>query len=298
MIHTLRTKCMGKRTVENQFFQRSFVFLLLLSLFSCKTTQLEKYSSLLSSDELLPFSHEEIDWQNIDEGIDFFTFSKKSGGISYNIVRINLENPALEIVTLKSKKTWQKSYSVKSFAKKNNAIVAINTSPFHIKDYILPWSKGIAIGLVVSEGKVLVEPNENYAAIAFYRTEKDGFADGFWSAKIFDKQTDVFREEKLPEEASGGFWTILRDGNICEFSNIKDVRSAVATGDSGRTLYLFAGKNLTYGECAVIFEKLGCEAAMQFDGGSSTQLVVQDKNTIRHVIPRSVVAMIGFRLKS
>ncbi|MBD5407453.1 MAG: phosphodiester glycosidase family protein [Treponema sp.] len=246
----------------------------------------------MTYDELLPFSPEEIDWQNVGEGIDSFAFSNRTNAISYTIVRINLESPRLEIVTLKSSNRWQNSCSVKSFAKKSDALVAINTSPFHIKNYILPWSKGIAIGLVISEKKVLVEPNETYSALAFYRDENSGF----WSAKIFDRQTDVFQEEKLPYEASGGFWTILRDGKIRMFGNSRDCRSAVATSDSGKTLYVFAGKNLTYGECALIFERLGCEVAMQFDGGSSSQLVVRGKNTVYQTIPRRVVAIVGFRL--
>ncbi|MBD5409279.1 MAG: phosphodiester glycosidase family protein [Treponema sp.] len=246
----------------------------------------------MTYDELLPFSPEEIDWQNVGEGIDSFAFSNRTNAISYTIVRINLESPHLEIVTLKSSNRWQNSCSVKSFAKKSDALVAINTSPFHIKNYILPWSKGIAIGLVISEKKVLVEPNETYSALAFYRDENSGF----WSAKIFDRQTDVFQEEKLPCEASGGFWTILRDGKIRMFGNSRDCRSAVATSDSGKTLYVFAGKNLTYGECALIFERLGCEVAMQFDGGSSSQLVVRGKNTVYQTIPRRVVAIVGFRL--
>lgn len=209
MTHALHTNFMCKKTAGKLLFQQSFIFFIfpLLFFFSCKTTQVENFTSPLTSDELLPFTQEEIDWQTIGDGIDFFSFSKRAG-VSYTVARINLENPRLEIVTLKSSKTWQKSCSVKSFAQKNNALVAINTSPFRIKDYILPWSKGIAIGLVISEGNVLVEPNENYSALAFYRDEHSGF----WSAKIFDKQTEVLQEKTAPFEASSGFWTILRDG--------------------------------------------------------------------------------------
>lgn len=295
MTLALHTNYACKKTFGNSLFQRSFIFFisfLLLFFFSCKTTNSTYTVSPLTYDELLPFSPEEIDWQNVGEGIDSFAFSNRTNAISYTIVRINLENPHLEIVTLKSSNKWQNSCSVKSFAKKSDALVAINTSPFHIKNYILPWSKGIAIGLVISEKKVLVEPNETYSALAFYRDENSGF----WSAKIFDRQTDVFQEEKLPCEASGGFWTILRDGKIRMFGNSRDCRSAVATSDSGKTLYVFAGKNLTYGECALIFERLGCEVAMQFDGGSSSQLVVRGKNTVYQTIPRRVVAIVGFRL--
>lgn len=295
MTLALHTNYACKKTFGNSLFQRSFIFFisfLLLFFFSCKTTNSTYTVSPLTYDELLPFSPEEIDWQNVGEGIDSFSFSNRTNAISYTIVRINLESPHLEIVTLKSSNRWQNSCSVKSFAKKSDALVAINTSPFHIKNYILPWSKGIAIGLVISEKKVLVEPNETYSALAFYRDENSGF----WSAKIFDRQTDVFQEEKLPCEASGGFWTILRDGKIRMFGNSRDCRSAVATSDSGKTLYVFAGKNLTYGECALIFERLGCEVAMQFDGGSSSQLVVRGKNTVYQTIPRRVVAIVGFRL--
>lgn len=295
MTLALHTNYACKKTFGNSLFQRSFIFFisfLLLFFFSCKTTNSTYTVSPLTYDELLPFSPEEIDWQNVGEGIDSFAFSNRTNAISYTIVRINLESPHLEITTLKSSNRWQNSCSVKSFAKKSDALVAINTSPFHIKNYILPWSKGIAIGLVISEKKVLVEPNETYSALAFYRDENSGF----WSAKIFDRQTDVFQEEKLPCEASGGFWTILRDGKIRMFGNSRDCRSAVATSDSGKTLYVFAGKNLTYGECALIFERLGCEVAMQFDGGSSSQLVVRGKNTVYQTIPRRVVAIVGFRL--
>lgn len=295
MTLALHTNYACKKTFGNSLFQRSFIFFisfLLLFFFSCKTTNSTYTVSPLTYDELLPFSPEEIDWQNVGEGIDSFAFSNRTNAISYTIVRINLESPHLEIVTLKSSNRWQNSCSVKSFAKKSDALVAINTSPFHIKNSILPWSKGIAIGLVISEKKVLVEPNETYSALAFYRDENSGF----WSAKIFDRQTDVFQEEKLPCEASGGFWTILRDGKIRMFGNSRDCRSAVATSDSGKTLYVFAGKNLTYGECALIFERLGCEVAMQFDGGSSSQLVVRGKNTVYQTIPRRVVAIVGFRL--
>ena len=295
MTLALHTNYACKKTFGNSLFQRSFIFFisfLLLFFFSCKTTNSTYTVSPLTYDELLPFSPEGIDWQNVGEGIDSFAFSNRTNAISYTIVRINLESPHLEIVTLKSSNKWQNSCSVKSFAKKSDALVAINTSPFHIKNSILPWSKGIAIGLVISEKKVLVEPNETYSALAFYRDENSGF----WSAKIFDRQTDVFQEEKLPCEASGGFWTILRDGKIRMFGNSRDCRSAVATSDSGKTLYVFAGKNLTYGECALIFERLGCEVAMQFDGGSSSQLVVRGKNTVYQTIPRRVVAIVGFRL--
>ena len=322
MTLALHTNYACKKTFGNSLFQRSFIFFisfLLLFFFSCKTTNSTYTVSPLTYDELLPFSPEGIDWQNVGEGIDWqnvgegidwqnvgegidwqnvgegidsFAFSNRTNAISYTIVRINLESPHLEIVTLKSSNKWQNSCSVKSFAKKSDALVAINTSPFHIKNSILPWSKGIAIGLVISEKKVLVEPNETYSALAFYRDENSGF----WSAKIFDRQTDVFQEEKLPCEASGGFWTILRDGKIRMFGNSRDCRSAVATSDSGKTLYVFAGKNLTYGECALIFERLGCEVAMQFDGGSSSQLVVRGKNTVYQTIPRRVVAIVGFRL--
>ena len=36
---------------------------------------------------------------------------------------------------------------------------------------------------------------------------------------------------------------------------------------------------------------------MEFDGGSSTQLVINGKNTIRQAVQRSVCAVIGFFIK-
>lgn len=269
-------------------FQKFFaVFSLTVIFLSCQTTR--KITPPIEINKLEPYQLDEIKWQNIDIGIDLFSFKNKKHKVMYEVVRIDLTNGYLNIFNMKSKNEWQKSTTVKAFAKKNNADIAINTSPFYIKTYILPWSKSKPCGIVLSEGKVLVEPNERYCGIAFYKNTNG------WRAKIFDNQKDILTNDANDlREACGGFWTILRNGQIRQFENIKDVRSAVATANDGKVLYLFAGKNLTYMECAEIFLRLNADVAMQFDGGSSTQLVIKNKNRIPQSIQRSVCAILGF----
>ena len=299
MIQNLHINLYAQRKAAGRTcFRQPFLFIaciffcfICITLFSCRTTDVNKPCIPVPDSALFPYDAAKIEWQPVSAGMDVFVHKDRKNSIMYEIVRIDLTNPALSVFSMKSKPEWQKSTTVKAFAKRTNADVAINTSPFYIKNYILPWSKVRPCGLVVSCGEVLVPPDARYCAIAFYK-EECGF-----SAQIYDSQTEVLLEERIPFEAAGGFWTIFRDGNIRQFNNIKDVRSAAATADDGRTLYLFAGTNLTYGECAVIFQKLGADTAMEFDGGSSVQLVINGKNTIRQSVQRSVCAVIGFFIK-
>lgn len=275
------------------FFRRLFsfcaFFFLFFLLFSCLSCRSVPGAAVSSEDEFFSHETEHSCWEHISNGIDFFVYKDNRSRLMYEIVRIDLRNPCLSIFTMKSTADWQKTTTVKSFAKRTGADVAINTSPFFMKNRIVPWSKGRPCGLVISDGEMLVPADGRYCAIAFYRVPGGG-----WTAKIFDRQTDVLSDGLMPDEAAGGFWTILRGGSIIPFADIKDTRSAAALSADGRMLYLLAGKNLTYGECAALLKKHGADSAMQFDGGSSTQLVVRGENTVFQNIPRTVCAIIGF----
>ena len=71
-----------------------------------------------------------------------------------------------------------------------------------------------------------------------------------------------------------------RNGKFYDFKEIKNVRSAAAVSDNGKTLYLFVGKKLSYHDCAKIFANLNVESAMEFDGGSSSQMTINKENDI------------------
>lgn len=335
------------------------------------------------------FSDEEISWRQLEEGFQIFSHSDSKTGIKYTLVKINLSNPDLELVSLlpkfsinqelfnhtesidtpeKENKSsgqnrteltdqtelgWTKTKSVEKFARETDSLVAINTTPF-MTEHKNPFSKAKPAGLQIADGKMISKPDGKYSAIAFFKNlNKDYWNENWnenrsenwnenrseklnenWSenrneklnerrnenyknpenrrkhrngefhAEIFDSQSELFtgREEtqngikQMPDFAHGGFWTILRNGEIKPFKEIKDVRSAAALKDSGKTLILFIGKPFTYTETARLFKKLGADSAIQFDGGSSANLVVNGKSCLKTGIKRKTTSAIGFRL--
>lgn len=335
------------------------------------------------------FSDEEISWRQLEEGFQIFSHSDSKTGIKYTLVKINLSNPDLELVSLlpkfsinqelfnhtesidtpeKENKSsgqnrteltdqtelgWTKTKSVEKFARETDSLVAINTTPF-MTEHKNPFSKAKPAGLQIADGKMISKPDGKYSAIAFFKNlNKDYWNENWnenrsenwnenrseklnenWSenrneklnerrnenyknpenrrkhrnggfhAEIFDSQSELFtgREEthngikQMPDFAHGGFWTILRNEEIKPFKEIKDVRSAAALKDSGKTLILFIGKPFTYTETARLFKKLGADSAIQFDGGSSANLVVNGKSCLKTGIKRKTTSAIGFRL--
>ncbi len=199
---------------------------------------------------------------------------------SYTIEKIDLLNPDLQLLT--NAPDFKFIYPG-TFARKSGASLVINTSPFK--------KNGSPAGLIIYKGRVLVEAQKKYAALAFFKEEKG------WRAEIFDSQTDLFEkygESNLPELAMGGFWTILRDGKEYEFLDRKDFRTAVGICDGGKTLLILVGKNLSYGDCAKIFKEECAEVAMELDGGSSSQMVIKGKKLLPG-IKRRVPVVLGFK---
>lgn len=387
----------GKRSAKKQAFPQRF-FAFFFSLFflffsciacvffiSCRTLSQNPESEETSGNKTFQnknpetdknleiercfFSDEEISWRQLEEGFQIFSHSDSETGIKYTLVKINLSNPDLEIVSLlpefsinqellnhtesintpgKENKSpeqnrtefgkrtelgWTKTKSVEKFARETDSLVAINTTPFML-EHKNPFSKAKPAGLQIADGKTISKPDGKYSAIAFFKNLNKDYESENWNenrseklnenwsenyknpenrrkringgfhAEIFDSQSELFtgREEtqngikQMPDFAHGGFWTILRNGEIKPFKEIKDVRSAAALKDSGKTLILFIGKPFTYTETARLFKKLGADSAIQFDGGSSANLVVDGKSCLKTGIKRKTTSAIGFRI--
>lgn len=357
-------KCSRKKTGFSAVFSfLHFVFLCIPCVFliSCRTlshtTEPESNESL--SIEKSFFSDEEISWNEIEEGFQIFSHSDSEIGVKYTLVKINLSNPNLEILSLlpnqnqrniegfytqenssgtnpeekpslenptneanpdNTKSGWTKTKSVEKFAKETDSLVAINTTPFML-EHKNPFSRAKPAGIQIAGGKIISGPDGKYSAIAFFKNRSESQnesqdenyknprnfrkqrSDGF-HAEIFDSQSEIFSSgeetqngiKSMPDFAHGGFWIILRNGEIKPFKEIKDVRSAAALKDSGTTLILFTGKPFTYTETARLFRKLGADSAIQFDGGSSANLVVNGKSCLKTGLKRKTASAIGFRL--
>lgn len=202
---------------------------------------------------------------------------------SYTIEKVDLSLPDLQITTNFEEDYEKRLFYPKEFAIKSGSEIVINTTQF-AKD-------GTPVGLIVNNGKIIYPAVERYAGIAFFKEETG------WRAEIFDSQEEIIEKygtNELPALAMGGFWTILRDGIEYEFLDRKDYRTAVALCDGGKTLLILVGKKLSFGDCAEIFKEQGADVAMEFDGGSSSQMVVNGRNVLPGVKKR-VPAVMGFR---
>lgn len=281
-----------------------FIFLLILPLSpifqSCSSLPKKSQNypvplgSSIDAIDLLP---KEIIWTPLEPGFEVLNHKIKKQKISWTCVKIDLDTPNLEIVALP--KEQMENYplnSVKNFAKKENTIVAINSSPF---DNVTGSNK--PIGINVNQGQRTSEPvvRTDYAALALYKNQE-----GFYRANFLCPQFLYNESPQSYEYVFSGFFQILMDGQISTFESIRRSRTACATSSKGRYLYLFAvtpdfdlqdNNGLTYEECAFIFQELGCTDAIQFDGGHSTALCIYQKEIQKPLFQRKVPALFGIK---
>lgn len=281
------------------FFKLSLLFVsLFLSLFltSCVTTASFK-GEFVSDPEIYPESAlypKEIVWEELQPGFQITSHNIKKIDVSWHCVKIDLDTPNLKIhIEPHNSAKLGLTFWVKDFAKQTNSVVAINASPFDLdgKTYL-------PVGIVKINDKELSVPKEKYCALGFTK-QINGF-----KAEIIDKQTP----ENLVEypTALGGFYTIFEENQILPFRKNKRSRTGCGISDDGRFLYLMVTtpffhlrdrNGLNYEECAMIFRYLGCEKAMQFDGGHSSAMVVKGKSVETPFLQRKVPVAIGFSVE-
>lgn len=237
--------------------------------FSCRTTDFSAENTVF-----FPYvASTTVNTQQICEGICFTSVHSKLLDIQYHLVKIDLSSPSFEFCASPHTDEWRYAESVRSFAKRTNALIALNTVPFYAQSR-LPFAKVKPAGLVIIDGTVVSEPRTEYCALAFFASSEGLYA------RIFHSQADCQAQVPAPEYAFGGFWVILHEGGIIPFKDSKDFRSAAGLADGGKTLFLLAGKNLSFYDCAVILKNAGADSAMEFDGGSSSQMYVLQKRLL------------------
>ena len=101
------------------------------------------------------------------------------------------------------------------------------------------------------------------------------------------------------------FFTIIKDKQIIHRKTPIDSRTACGISNNGNTLHILCvegedlvhSPGLTFDQCAKILLDVGCETAMQLDGGGSTSLIINGKNALTYWKPRSVAHSFGFSYK-
>ncbi len=261
------------------FFLCAYFFAFFL--FSCKSADFSSLSDSFNADSFA----ENFEWQRIDEGVYLYSSDSKN---QYRIVKIDLSNPNIRITASPDNGEWQKAENIKTFAKNTDSLIAINTTPFYASNP-LPFSKVKPAGLVIINKNKISEARANYCAFALFS------AGGSFYGKIFDTQEECINNSPAPDYAFGGFWVILKDGEILPFKKYKDYRSAAGLANGGKALFLLVGKNLTFYDCALILKSAGADNAMEFDGGSSSQMCINRKRMLMK-FDRMLASILGIRI--
>jgi len=191
-----------------------------------------------------------------------------------------------------------KAETTKKFAIRNNAFVAINATPFNYPSGRASKKRTLA-GVFAADDIILAPRAGRYAALIFDTDENNNL-----SARIIDSQND-FEPDSSTKFAFGGFWTLLKEGEIIPFkSQQKEPRSAVGILDDGKTLILIAidksgiaSKGATFNETSSILLKLGATEAIMLDGGSSSSLIINGKQVSKTFPHVEVALSFGFSLK-
>ena len=264
-------------------FRRCIFFLFLgivFALCSCKT---------------VPQNSEGL-WQPVCAGVDRMDLKGMEKSQKFSVVRLDLRKGNFIPVAYHNSFDDEGRVfpvSVKTAARETSAVVAINATPFSSISKWNVFAKVIPLGLVYSDNVLHSFPLERYCAAVFTKSS-DGIR-----CKILETQREFTKFLANEDEcqvlcALGGYWVILNNGKYGDFKKIKDYRCALGTSENGALVYLLFGKNASFVDCAVILEKLGCDDAMQFDGGSSACLFVENEGKVCRKIDRPVATVLCF----
>jgi hypothetical protein len=298
-------------------FSLSFLFLL-LGCASLARPELspEEEAALYPLASYVP---EVFEWEEVCPGISRFDFENSEIPLIYHAVRIDLtfagaagSDGTLELVC-GHREAATRSESTAQFAARTQCAVAVNATPF--------TRSGKLAGIHKEAGVLLSQPVARYGAVAFKLVENGGVSRAGYGesgdlgqadevggpgcvARIFASQAD----EKLKdfEYAFGGFFVVLRDGLVCtDFIRRGDSRTGVGLSADGRILYFLVvegewpdrSRGLSYPQCGELFKAMGCNQALELDGGSSSDLCVNGKSVLSYKVHSRQVNSFGFRVK-
>ena len=246
-----------------------FTIILLLLFTSCVTTRRAELESAYVPDS--------FEWEEVCPGVARYDFENRGIPLIYHAVKIDLN-----LVDL----ICARGVRAADFAASEKPVVLINANPFD--------KSGTLVGLHREAGRNLSAPVARYAAIGFRENE----------ARVFESQ--VAEELEDFDYAFGGFFVVLKDGEVCgDFLRRGDSRSGAGVTADGRTLYLLVvegerpqkSRGLSYPQCGEIFLAMGCRDALEFDGGGSSDLCINGRSVMSYRVSRVHGNCFGFKLR-
>lgn len=227
----------------------------------------------------------------LEQNPDFGSNESLSYSIPFGIVyvtKIDLDREGLQLIC---KVDTENFFTIEEFAQETHAVYAFNTTPFFYDEE----NNAQLLGITKINGVIVSEPVERYSALAFYLNEE-----GKLRGEILKNQTE--NEIKSFPAVFGGYFTILENGTIQKFKNRKKARTACGLSSNGAEVYVlsvvsnlksgFSG--LSYEDCAKVLLKLGCNTAMEFDGGHSTAFICPEFSAVCTKKSRKIPAALGF----
>ncbi len=214
---------------------------------------------------LLAASAAHADWQRVAPGVDYQRITR--GTIDAHVARIDLRNARLRVIASEES---DHGLTVSEFAKKRNAIIAINADYFNEQQMPLGLSAG-ACG-VWTKGQKL-ERRQGLVGVGRRRAEI--------------QQNTMTKKRWMSGAVSG--WPLLNKGcaplaklpGSDHFTRAPHPRTAAGLSKDGKTMYLVVADGrregvpgLTLPELAALLDELGACVAMNLDGGGSSAMWV------------------------
>ncbi|HEV7765064.1 MAG TPA: phosphodiester glycosidase family protein [Thermoanaerobaculia bacterium] len=208
------------------------------------------------------------EWRTVAPGIEYQRITR--GTIDAHVARIDLRNAKLRVVASEAS---DRGLTVSEFAKKNDAIIAINADYFDEQMRPIGLSAG-ACG-VWTEGRK-VGRKQGLVGVGRRRAEI---------------QQNTMKKRRWMSGAVSG-WPLLNKGcaplttlpGSDHFTRAPHPRTAVGLSKNGRTMYLVVADGrregvpgMTLPELAEFMDELGACVAMNLDGGGSSAFWLEDE---------------------
>lgn len=205
------------------------------------------------------------DWQRVAPGVDYQRITR--GNIDAHIARIDLKNAKLRVIASEES---DRGLTVSEFAKKRNAIIAVNADYFSEQGWPIGLSAG-ACGVWTKGQKV---------------GRKQGLV-GIGKRRAEIQQSTMTKKRWMSGAVSG--WPLLNKGcaplatlpGSDHFTRAPHPRTAAGLSKNGKTMYLVVADGrregvpgMTLPELAAFMDELGACVAMNLDGGGSSAMWV------------------------
>ena len=221
------------------------------------------------------------DWNEVAPGVEYQRITR--GTIDAHVVRVDLREGKVRVIASEAS---DRGLTVSEFAKKRNAIVAINADYFNEQHWPIGLSAGACgtwtEGQQIGRKQGLVGVGKRRAEIQQNTMKKKRWMSGAVSGwPLLNK--DCAPLENLPGSD--------------HFTRAPHPRTAVGLSKNGKTMYFVVADGrregvpgMTLPELAEFLDELGACVAMNLDGGGSSAMWIEDEivNRVSDPVERKV----------